>query len=157
MRKIADRIRTWASARLSIANALLTGGLPDSEISVPSNLSSSASHEWFSFYLSFFFFFFISRDCCIQNYRWTSWQFLARLGGPARGGRKMMRGGWARRGRVSRCNFPAERYVLRMYDGFRAWNFRRSPFAHENRHNVRNTRAMHPMLVGLQLHYRRRA
>jgi len=152
MRKIADRIWTWASAQLSIANALLTGGLPDSEISLPSNLFSSASHEWFSFYL-----FFLSP--AIVAFRTTT-ELLgnsARLGGPARKGRKMGEGGWARRGRVSRCNFPAERYVLRMYDGFRAWNFRRSPFAHENRHNVRNTRAMHPMLVGLQLHYRRRA
>jgi hypothetical protein len=44
---------------------------------------------------------------------------------------------------LPRCNFLAKRYVPRMYDASRVWNFRRSValFACENR---RNTRARAP-------------
>lgn len=52
---------------------------------------------------------------------------------------------------ASRCNFPAERYVLRMYDGFRAWNFRRSPFRARKIAATCATRSPYTALVGLQL------
>lgn len=140
MRKIADRIRTWVSVQLSIASALLTAGFPDSEISLLSNFSPSVTRV-------ILLFFFIFYNCRTRTHSELPLNFLAIPLGwvdRRRKGGKWALGDGARRGARLSCNFPAERYVLRMYDGFRAWNFRRSPLrAHENRHNVRNTRAMH--------------
>jgi len=44
-------------------------------------------------------------------------------------------------------NFLAERYVLRMYDGFQAWNFRRSPFRPRKITATCATRALYTALV----------
>lgn len=144
MRKIADRIsNTNERAVLSIGNASLTVGLPNiagyRSVRIPPCLASLL-------FSANFFFISISqlRHLGASRLPRTSWRFRsARWTGVERAENGRGERWWMSMG-ASRCNFPAERYVLRMYDGFRAWNFRRSPLSRtENRRNVRNTLAIY--------------